>query len=1063
MKKSIVTLAMGLLFVLGAQAQDRSISGKVTDEKGSPIAGASVATADNKYGTQTNSEGIYSLSLPAAVKTLVFSSVNYEPSTKALGKLLVLNVTLTSVDKSLSEVVVVGYGTQKKKDITASVASIGGDKIKNIPVQSFEQALAGKASGLNITIPNGVLNNPPVVRIRGVNSINGSSFPLVVIDGIPVNTGDASTNLSANNALGNINPSDIEDIQVLKDAAAAAIYGSRAANGVMLITTKKGKAGKAKINYDGWVGWTQAFNIFSVLNASEYITIKNEAIKNGNFQLAGGPAAGSPLFFMDTLNGKPVDTRWSDYIYQTGVQHAHNISISGANEGTRYYFSANYTKQEGVLQTNTFERKLIKMNIEQKVSDRLKITGDFNYSRGTTFSPTTGSLPGTNFNTGGNARLAFVTAPNVSPYTATGDYNIIGLTNASQRNSFNQIGRNRNLDRSGFYNPVLMNDLNRISSESDLILGSISADYKISKTLSFRTQYGVNYQTVDDRTFYNAIHGDGLQTTATTDDGTAFNALGKYNTTTFQNTFTYNTSIDGKHNINVLAGSEQVKSTSDRWSAKRSGLTENFYNEFQGSFTINDNPNANLITENYLTSYFGRINYNFNNRYYVSGNLRRDGYSAFADGKKWGTFGGVSLGWNLSDEKFWTGGIKRVINSLKLRGSFGTVGSLSAVGNFSSLALYNSAQYGNGYPTLGYVQAENKNLTWESSNKKDFGFQFGLFNNRITGDVSYYQTDLTDLIIDVPTPPSLGIPNNSISTNSASMYNKGVELNLNFKIIDKEEFSWNTTLNFTSQSNKVTALASTVPQIIGFTSTLERTNVVKVDYAIGSLFAIRTNGVDPATGQRIFLDASGREVLFDFSQPSASRYKYRDGSIAPAIDLSKDGVIAGNALPEFYGGFINSISYKAFDLNIDMIYSFGNKVYFGSRAGLLDQRFWNNGKEVLTRWQKPGDITSVPRVVYNDNISNGSTAALDANIFSGDFVKCRSIAFGYTFPESITKRMKISGLRFYTQVTNPFVITSYPGSDPEISSNGNTAVTPGVDRNSIGQARTITMGLNLGF
>jgi TonB-linked SusC/RagA family outer membrane protein len=1072
-------LAFALLIGLTVNAQERVVTGKVTDEKtGSPLNAANVEAKGSKAATRTDASGTFTLTIGPKVNTLVISYLGYERQEIAVGAGAYYSITLTPVGQKGDEVLVVGYGTQRKKDATASISTIGSASIRNIPAQSFDQLLAGKAAGLNVVIPNGVLNNPPVLRIRGINTISGNTSPLIIIDGVPAFTGDVSTNLSANNALAGINPSDIDDITILKDAAASAIYGSRAANGVMLVTTKKGKLGKAKVTYDAWVGWTEAFNVFDVLRADDYVTLKNEAVKNANYAIpASGlipglglvsPAAGQPIFFMDNINGQNVDTRWADYVYQTGIQHNHSLSISGANQGTKYYFSANYSKQEGILQTNTFDRKQMRMNIEQKVNDWLKIGANLNFSRGTTLAPNSGSLPGTPFNTGGAARLAFVTAPNVSPFLPDGSYNYIGnpnivyagQVNQTLRNSFNQIGRGKNLDRSGFYNPAMIRDLNIISSVNDQLVGDINAEAKIIKGLTYRFQYSANYLTTEDKSFYNSFHGDGIQTTALTDDGRAFNVVAKNNIVNVQNTLTYDKTIKNDHNFNLLAGSEEISNKTDRWGASRSGLTETFYNEFQGGFSVNDNPVGNALTENYLLSFFGRLNYNYKNRYYISGNLRRDGYSAFSEGKKWGNFSGVSLGWNLSDESFFAGKIRNIFSTLKLRGSYGTIGSLAAVGNFASLSSFSSGLYGAGYSTLFYSQAGNKNLTWETSNKTDIGFDFGLFNDRITGEFSYYKTDLSDLIINVPTPPSMGIPGNSIQANSAAMYNKGIELNINAAILKRKDLSISTYFNISTLKNQVTSLANGVPQIVG-TSQLENTNMTRPGYSIGSFFVVKSKGVDAATGRRIFVNAAGQDVYFDFS--ALNRYQFADGSTAPAIDASKDGYMAGNALPKVYGGWGANVTYKGFDMNIDLIYSYGNKVYFGSRAGLLDQRFWNNMVDVKRRWQKPGDVTDIPKLIYNDNISNGSAFPIDANLFDGGFVKCRNISLGYTLPKTVLDLAKISNIRLYTQLQNPFTITKYPGSDPEISVNGNSALTPGVDRNTIGQSRTITIGINVTF
>jgi TonB-linked SusC/RagA family outer membrane protein len=1063
MRKLMSLLAALLVGSTVLFAQDRVITGKVIDEStGTPLSGVSVVVKGMLSGTSTKEDGTFQLTVSAQAKTLVFSSINYSTREVSLDSRTVLSVKLLNEEKAMQEVVVVGFGTQRRRDVTSSISTITADKIKNVPVQTFEQALSGKAAGLNVTLPNGVLGNPPVVRIRGVNSIQGSSFPLVLIDGVPAFTGDISTNLSANNALGNLNPADIEDIQVLKDAAAAAIYGSRAANGVMLITTKKGKSGKAKVNYDTWVGWTNPYRLYDVLRAQDYVDIKNEAVRNLNAPVFTGHTAGSPLFFMDTINGNIVDTRWNDEVYQTGFQQNHNLSVSGANAGTRYFFSANYTNQEGMLQTNTYERMQMRMNLDQKVNNWLSVGSNLNFSRVETGSPSTGSLPGTPFNTAGVARLAFLTAPNLSPYLADGRYNIRGIDNPTQRNSFNSLGLGRNLVQTGLVNPTLLRDLNRITSLVDQFQSSVFADLKLAPGLSFRTQYGVNFQRTEDRTFYNALHGDGIGSpSTTTDDGNAFNITGRYEISNFQNFLTYNKTIRNKHNLNVTVGSEEQKTIVDRWGASRSGLTDEFYNEFQGSYTINNNPVGNALTENYLLSFFSRVNYNYNNRYFLALTGRRDGYSAFAEGKKWGNFFGVSGGWNISDESFFQS-MKKVVNLLRLRASYGQVGNLAAVGNFASLSTFGSFQYGLGYPTLFFSQAGNQDLSWETSTKFDVGFQFGLWNDRLTGELSYYNTDLSNLIIDRPLPSSMGIPGNSIQANAASMFNRGFEFTLNGRIIEKKDFSWNASFNITTQQNEVTSLAPGVTELIG-TTQLERTNLTVVGQPIGSFFVVRSGGVDAQTGQRIFLNKAGQKVFFNFARPTATRYQFADGSTASPIGIATDGVIAGSALPKAYGGFTNNFYYKGIDLTIDAFYSLGNYVYFGSRAGMLDQRFWNNFQEVKNRWTKPGDVTNIPRIVYGDNISNGSAFPIDENLFKGDFLRVRTIALGYTLPSKYVEKAKLSSIRVYTQVLNPFIITAYPGIDPEISVNGNTALTPGVDRNTVGQARTFTFGINVGF
>ncbi|HNH20531.1 MAG TPA: SusC/RagA family TonB-linked outer membrane protein, partial [Ferruginibacter sp.] len=418
MRKLIFILSAVLFTVLSAAGQNRTISGKVTDEKGTPVDGVSVASSDGKHGTSTGKDGTFSISVPATVKTLVFTSVAHETQTKAIGAQSTMNIVMRAKDTKLEEVVVVGYGTQRKKDFTGSVATVKGSAVADKPVQSFDQALAGRVTGVQITIPNGVLNTPPVFRIRGVSSISLSSYPLVVVDGVPTPTGDFSSTNAAGNALASINPNDIETIDVAKDAAATAIYGSRAANGVVYITTKKGKQGKARINYNVSFGFTSAYGIPEVLNAQQYTDYKNMAATNNqNLNTTNPSGSGYTKFIMTNgPDGRPIDTRWADYIYRQGFSQDHNLNVSGANETTSYYFSAGYSNQEGIVRTNDFTRKNILMNVDSRFNSKITIGGKISYSNEMNrINSSSGSLNGEGFGTAGAGRLQFVTAPNISP------------------------------------------------------------------------------------------------------------------------------------------------------------------------------------------------------------------------------------------------------------------------------------------------------------------------------------------------------------------------------------------------------------------------------------------------------------------------------------------------------------------------------------------------------------------------------------------------------------------------------------------------------------------------
>jgi TonB-dependent starch-binding outer membrane protein SusC len=1042
-------LVMSIVFFAGQLiAQTKTVTGKVTDANGSPIPNVSVTVKGGSAGTTTASDGTFSLSLPASAKTLVFSGVGLNKQEIAVGNRTTFEVSLGQEDRSLQEVVVVGYGTQRKKDLTGNVSSVKGTAIRDLPVQSFDQALSGRAAGVSVTMPNGVLNNPPVIRVRGINSISLSSFPLVVVDGIPTFTGNAGGTAS-NNVLGDINPNDIESVEILKDAAASAIYGSRAAAGVLLITTKKGRTGRARVNYDGWVGWTSAFKLIDVLNAEEYTLIKNEGLTNAGTPPVAAPGTPARGFFTQTgPDGKIVDTRWYDLIYRTGLSQNHSVNVSGATDRTQYFLSAGYTDQEGMIRNNDFKRLTTRLTIEQKVNNWFTLGGSLNYSNSKNTAPNTGSLPGQAFGIAGLGRLPIVLAPNVSPYNADGTFNINTVANT--------IGQGANRTALSFYNPAYILANNKFSSDNDRLLSNVYAQVKFMEGLTFRTVYGIDYLNTINKEFRAAGHGDGVQFGGATQNTYASNR--RWN---WQNLLQYDKVIADDHSINVLLGNEQQYSFGESWGADRRTQTDPFYDEFQGGYT-SIVPAGNGYGENYLVSFFGRVNYDYKKKYFLSLNGRRDGYSAFSPENKYGNFGGVSAGWALSEENFWkNSSISNTINNLKLRGSYGIVGNNQGINDYAFYSFFNSGLYG-ANASLFYSQAGNRNLKWETSTKLDVGFEMGLFNNRINLDFAYYQNDIDNLILGNPQAPSVGIPGNTILTNIGRMVNTGIEFTINANIIRNQNFSWNSNLNFTTIKNEVKALAEGNSDIFVQTAGLEQPSIIRVGESIGSFYAVRTGGINPDNGRRIFFYKDGTAVQYDHS--ATQRWTFLDGTAAPrGADQASDGQIIGPAIPRFTGGWDNTFRYKGIDLNILLFFSGGNYVYNGTKAGLRDNRNWNSAKEVLTRWQKPGDVTEIPRIVFGDNVSNGSAIVQSQNVEKGDFIKGRNIALGYTVPKKLVERFGLFNVRFYASVQNAFTITKYTGFDPEISTNGNANGSPSVDRNSVPQARTVTFGLNLGF
>jgi TonB-linked SusC/RagA family outer membrane protein len=518
----------------------------------------------------------------------------------------------------------------------------------------------------------------------------------------------------------------------------------------------------------------------------------------------------------------------------------------------------------------------------------------------------------------------------------------------------------------------------------------------------------------------------------------------------------------GNHNLNFLLGNEQQYSNSQGWGATRTGQADPFYDEFQGGFN-GILPAGNFFGENYLVSFFSRFNYNYGGKYYISLNARRDGYSAFSPENKYGNYYGASAAWVVTQENFFKNMNLNWLSNFRIRGSYGQVGNNQGIGDYAAYSFFSTGLYGP-QSSLFYSQAGNTNLRWESAKKLDIGFDASLFRGRVNVEFAYYNNNIDDLILDDPQSPSTGIPGLTIATNIGRMVNTGIELSLNTVPVRTENFSWNSNFNITTLRNEVKELAAGNADILVATSGLERPSIIRVGESIGSFYAVRTNGVNPQTGQRVFQYRDGRQVQYNHAATPAQRWTFLDGTVAPrAADQPNDGVIIGPALPRWTGGWDNTFRFKNFDLNILLFYSGGNYIYNGSKAGLRDQRVWNNSTEVMTRWQKPGDVTNIPRVVWTDNVSNGSAVVMSENVEKGDFIKARNIAIGYNMPKQVTDRMGISSVRFYAGIQNAFTITQYTGFDPETSTNGNANGAPSVDRNSVPQARTIMVGLNVGF
>ncbi|MCZ4222017.1 SusC/RagA family TonB-linked outer membrane protein [Pedobacter rhodius] len=1057
MKEKLLVLFLFVGLSFAVQAQQKKITGKVTSAKdGLPIPGVSVSVPGARIVAQTGADGIYSISVPGDTKSLIFRFVGFTAKTVPINSSTV-NAALEEESNSLTDVIVTGYSTFKKADNIGSISTISGKEFENKPIQSFDQALGGKAAGVQITIPNGVLNNPPVIRIRGTNSISLSSYPLIIVDGVATYTGDVSGSSAPGNALSSINPNDIERLEVLKDAAASAIYGSRGANGVIVITTKKGKPGKAVVSYDAWVSSTEARGLPVLLDAYQYTDLKNEGLRNaGTFDNTNANLANRRYFALSNdAAGNVINTNWYDYIYRTGFSHNNSLSISGGSESTNYYLSGSYTNQQGIVTNNNYNRKAALFKVDHREGKIFVVGGKISYSNEENLSATsTGSLAGEAFGTGGLGRLAIVTAPNVSPYNNDGTYSVFNATT---------IGRGANVGSDvGFYNPAAVLNLDRSNNEINHIQSNIYLQANIAPWLFAKSVYGIDYIFSDNDSFANPINGGSAAS-----GGSAAESLNKNKRWVLTNTIQADKTFGEKHNFSLLLGNEQQRSTSLGFGASRTTLSDPAFNVFAAGYAT---PAVNVANmgENYLVSFFSGLTYNYGKKYYVNANIRQDEYSAFGADNKKGVFYGVALGWEIAQEKFWSKlGLDKTFTSFKIRGSYGTVGNTSGLGNLASYSFYSTGLY-NGASTLVPSQTGNDQIGWEESKKLDLGFNFGILNDRITVEAAYYKNMLDGLIYNVPQVPSAGLPSTP-QLNIASMYNKGLELTVNAEAVRTQAFSWSPSFNISYNKNEILSLSEGLTQFIQATSSLESASISKVGGPLGMIYTVQTAGVDPATGRRIFIEKStGKKVLYQQVAPAGQfRYSYEDGTEARnGISLNNDGIAYKNTQPKFSGGFDNTFRYKQFDLGLTFTYQLGFYIYYGTNAGLRDQRFWNNSTDMLDRWTTPGQITDIPKIINGDNVSNGSSFPIDVNVFKGDFLKLRTASFGYTFPKSVVSRLKLSSARLYVSGNNLIILTKYPGSDPEVSSNGNSIggnASQGVERNSVGNGRAFTAGLSVKF
>lgn len=1040
MRKSILILSAVFVFILNAAAQNRTITGKVIDDKGAPVEGVSVTSPDGKQGTTTDKDGKYSLSVPSNVRSLSFSNVNFETQSRSLGSQSVVNITLRPRDTRLEEVVVVGYGTQQKVKVTGAIGKIGGDKVATLASTSFDKQLAGRVSGVQVVAGSGSVSAAPRIRVRGVNSISQGRDPLIVVDGVVTFAGSFSGVIpQTTNVLADINPSDIESFEVLKDGAAAAIYGSRAANGVILITTKKGKAGKLNVNYDMYMGFSNAFNKPDLLGAADFITISNEKLKNAN--LPNGA-------FADAAN---TNTNWLDNIFeQNPYVQSHTLSAGGGSDKSTFYMSLNYLSQNGIIRTNYNRRYNFRANMESRPNRYFKFGNNITLSR----TEDNGQNDGGNALSGAMAG-AMRALPNVPIYSTTHPtgYNI------TTDNAALGSGANTRVIENNYTNIAYVLDKNKFFNQRTRVIDNFFFELSPIKEITLRTQASVDYIAGTDFQSLDKIHGDGRGSS-----GSIFNQSLQSTILTWQNYLTFNKRVK-RHTVTLLGGVEMQRNNTQNFNGQGTTISDPFFqsNNLISNTYVNQFSGGFYGKRGYQ-SFFGRLNYDFDGRYFFQFSIRRDGLSSLSKGNEYGNFFGGSLGWRISQEKFWnSAGLNKFIDDMKLRGSYGEVGNeLSA--RFPYLSTYGAAPYG-GASGLAANRIGNPSLRWETNKKIDLGLDMTFLKNRFNLSFDYFNNKNDDQVLDELQPPSFGIPGGIITKNIGTMENKGFEIEFGAQIFRNKDFNWRIDLNYTSSKNKVKSLTTgqKEQQVAGPNN--GTFNILRLGEAINAFYGYTYAGVNSGNGNAMWYKEDGSLVQYNNVPGAAAGYYFAVDKNNPSLGAATtlgNRYIVGSPLPTWFGGFTNTVSYKNFTMEAFFRYSGGNYVYNLSRQEVWNSMgFVNNGVEILNRWTTPGQVTEVPKLYYaRDNQVNLNGQLNTRFLEKGDFLRLQNLIFSYNFDnrrmEAVTKGI-VKSMRWYVQGQNLFVWTKYKGVDPENTSE------LGIDNASVPQLRTFTFGVNVGF
>ena len=1013
MKKNLLTLLLlSLLALSSALAQSRKITGKVTgSDDGQPLPGVSVKVQGAPNGTQTDGSGNFTIEA-GNTTLLIFSYIGFETKTVVVGNRTTLSVVLAPMANQLKEIVVSsGFGiTQSKKDVTGSTATISGKEIEGLPLQSVDRAIQGRIPGVQVSSTSGIPGSAIDIRVRGAGSLStaaAANSPLYVIDNVQVTSGDQTRGTTSSNALASLNPDDIESITVLKDASAAAIYGAQAANGVVIITTKRGKSGATQLNIGSYVGYNDYIKQPQLLTGPEYMQLALEAYGNrygytstqytnyyNTYVAPFGSVANVPTY------------DWVKAVSQKGRTVNYEANARGGSQNTQFYIGANYNKQDGQVVATDFSRGSLKINLDHQPSKKLEINTSINLA---TVNQRTFSGGGAFANL---SRIGELQAPNNPIYNADGTYNT-NLPGAYDG-----------------YNVVQLAEFNKNTNVTKQLTGSAALKYYILPSLSIRSSFGLDYYLGNEINYLDPRFGDGK---ASNGDVTAF----ENQVTNFQNdeVITFTKTIAKDHNITALAGFNYRSVVTTTMTEEAQNFPLYLFTQISSGSV----PFATLQTfSNYRTAgYFAKLDYNYKQKYYASGTVRYDGSSRFGTDNTFGWFPAGAVSYRISEEPF----MKKFsfLDDLKIRASYGITGNQGALGNYDSKSLYvKSGDYvNNGILSTGLNNTlGNSQLRWEKSATTDIAIEFSLFNSRLGGSIGVYRKITNDQITAAALPLTSGFA--SINQNAGKISNEGYEIQLssiNFAL--KNGFKWTTDFNIAFNRNKLVELP-------GGQTILAGDYTYTVGLPIGQFYTYNSAGVNPADGRAMYYDGNG--------------------NITYTVNANTDRAYWGDRNPRFIGGLGNTFSFKGLTLSAFFQFNYGNYALnsdrtFFERSGSTADR--NQYTDNLRRWTTPGQITDIPKpylggtVIVSGITASSQYATSNRFVEDASYIRLKNVTLSYDLPKSLLNKAKIRSVKLYVQGVNLATITKYRGIDPETLLTGDFGTYP--------QFKNYTAGINVGF